>query len=219
MLWHGELRLGEVEELRLEDLDLPGKRLTVRDGKGKKDRTVYLTGIAITALKDYLAVRGMGADDNVFLYHNASLNKSFIGSRLKTLGGKAGVSVYGHRLRHTCATQLLNAGCRITSIQKILGHKNINTTLIYARAYNQTVADDFYAAMERVEARLNIIPESAGEATPDEPENKDDEVVKVPTVKLMNWMELLSRPELGQKERLEIAESLRLALGVPALPG
>ena len=105
----------------------------------------------------------------------------------------------------------------ITSIQKILGHKNINTTLIYARAYNQTVADDFYAAMERVEARLNIIPESAGETAPEEPENKDDEVVNVPTVKLMNWMELLSRPELGQKERLDIVDSLRQALGAPAI--
>ena len=146
--------------------------------------------------------------------------RAFISSRLRTLGEKLGIPVTAHRLRHTMATQLLNAGgsLRVTSIQKILGHKNINTTLIYARAYNQTVADDFYAAMERVEARLNIIPESAGEATLDEPENKDDEVIKVPTVKLMNWMELLSRPELGQKERLEIAESLRQALGAPALP-
>ena len=134
------------------------------------------------------------------------------------MGDKVDVKVYAHRLRHTAATQLLNVGCRITSIQKILGHKNINTTLIYARAYNQTVADDFYAAMERVEARLNIIPESAGETAPDEPENKDDEVVKVPTVKLINWMELLSRPELGQKERLEIAESLRQALGAAMFP-
>ena len=164
--------------------------------------------------------RGSGSGENLFLYRNAPLVRAFISSRLRTLGEKLGIPVTAHRLRHTMATQLLNAGgsLRVTSIQKILGHKNINTTLIYARAYNQTVADDFYAAMERVEARLNIIPESAGEATLDEPENKDDEVIKVPTVKLMNWMELLSRPELGQKERLEIAESLRQALGAPALP-
>ena len=108
---------------------------------------------------------------------------------------------------------MLNVGCRITSIQKILGHKNINTTLIYAKAYNQTVADDFYAAMERVEERLNIIPERQEEAPEEE---KQDEIVKVPTVKLMNWLELLSLPELGCKERLEIAESLRQALRAPA---
>ena len=80
------------------------------------------------------------------------------------------------------------------------------------------MAEDFYAAMARVEARLSLIP--AGEPAPDTaPLCPEDEVVKVPTVKIMNWMELLSRPELGQKERLEIAESLRQALGAPAPPG
>jgi hypothetical protein len=49
LLWQGGLRLGEVEELRLEDLDFPQKRLSVRDGKGKKDRTVYLTETTIYA--------------------------------------------------------------------------------------------------------------------------------------------------------------------------
>jgi len=88
--------------------------------------------------------------------------------------------------------------------------------LIYAKAYDQTVADDFYAAMARVEARLSLIP--AGEVAPGEPLCPEDEVVKVPTIKIMNWMELLSLPELGQKERLEIAESLRQALGAPAIP-
>jgi len=59
---------------------------------------------------------------------------------------------------NTCATQLLNAGCRVTSIQRLLGHKELNTTMIYARAHDQTVADDYFAAMERVEQRLEIAP-------------------------------------------------------------
>jgi site-specific recombinase XerD len=67
LLWQGGLRLGEVEKLRLEDLDLLQKRLSVRDGKGKKDRTVYLTETAIRALQAYLAVRGEGSGDHVFL--------------------------------------------------------------------------------------------------------------------------------------------------------
>ncbi|GAB4506926.1 MAG: hypothetical protein Fur0017_31750 [Anaerolineales bacterium] len=216
LLWHGALRLGEVEELHLEDLNLSGRRLSIRDGKGRKDRTVYLTDLAVKALREYLQVRGVGVTEHVFLYRNAALNKSFIGSFLKTLDDKVDVKVYAHRLRHTAATQLLNAGCSITSIQKILGHKNIRTTLIYAKDYDQTVADDFYTAMARVEARLSLIP--TGEAAPGEPEEKQDEVVKVPTVKLMNWMERLSRPELGQKERLEIAECLRQALSSPVAP-
>ena len=58
LLWQGGLRLGEVEELRLEDLRLADRQLTVRRGKGQKDRTVYLTEAAVRALAAYLAVRG-----------------------------------------------------------------------------------------------------------------------------------------------------------------
>ena len=79
------------------------------------------------------------------------------------------MKVYPHRLRHTCATQLLNAGCRVTSIQRFLGHKDLSSTMVYARAHDQTVAEDYFAAMQRVEQRLEIVPAK----------QKDIEVVKV----------------------------------------
>ncbi len=63
-----------------------------------------------------------------FLFRNAPLNKPFVWSRLKTLSKQAGIRVYAHRLRHTTATQLLNAGCRVTFSQTFLGHKSLNTT-------------------------------------------------------------------------------------------
>jgi site-specific recombinase XerD len=157
LLWQGGMRLGEVEELRLEDLDLRQKRLSVRDGKGRKDRTVYLTETAIRSLQDYLAVRGEGSGDNVFLYRNAPLKQDLIRAHLKKAGEKAGVKVYPHRLRHTCATQLLNAGCCITSIQRFLGHKELSSTMVYARAHDHTVAEDYFTAMECVEKRLDTV--------------------------------------------------------------
>jgi site-specific recombinase XerD len=207
LLWQGGLRLGEVEELRLEDLDLPGKRLSVRNGKGLKDRTVYLTDTLLLALKAYLAVRGQGSSDHVFLYRNATFSKDLIRARLKAAGARLGLKVYPHRLRHTCATQLLNAGCRITSIQAFLGHKKLNTTMIYARAYDQTVADDYFAAMSRVEQRMEIAP-----APKPEPVNAY-EVVKVPEpFQMLAWLEQLALPELPSDQRLEIAGSLRQAL-------
>ena len=86
LLWQGGMRLGEVEELRLEDLDLWQKRLSVRDGKGKKDRTVYLPETAIHALQEYLAVRGEGSGDHVFLYRNAPLRKDLIRDQIKHAG-------------------------------------------------------------------------------------------------------------------------------------
>jgi site-specific recombinase XerD len=207
LLWQGGLRLGEVEELRLEDLDFPGERLTVRNGKGLKDRTVYLTGSVILALQDYLAVRGEGSGDQVFLYRNAPLKQDLIRAQLKYAGERVGVKVYPHRLRHTCATQLLNAGCRITSIQRFLGHKKLNTTMIYARAHDQNVAEDYFAAMARVEQRLEIAP------APKETPKPDNEVVNVQSAaQVLFWIERLTQSELCQQERLEIAEHLKQAL-------
>jgi site-specific recombinase XerD len=200
LLWQGGLRLGEVEELRLEDLDFPQTRLSVRDGKGKKDRTVYLTETAIYALQEYLAVRGEGSGDHVFLYRNAPLKKDLVRAQLKYAGERVGVKVFPHRLRHTCATQLLNAGCRVTSIQRFLGHKELSSTMVYARAHDQTVADDYFAAMERVEERLEIVPV--------EEETMED--VKVQAVQLI---ERLQAPELYFEERLDIASQLHEMLG------
>jgi integrase/recombinase XerC len=207
------MRCGEVEELRLEDLDistslnagLGQKRLSVRNGKGKKDRTVYLTETAIQALQAYLAVRGEGSGDHVFLYRNAPLSKDLIRCRLKIAGKHIGVKVYPHRLRHTCATQLLNAGCRVTSIQRFLGHRDLSSTMVYARAHDQTVAEDYFAAMQRVEQRLEIVPA----------QQKDIEVVKVQEPeKLIHIIQQLELPELCFEERLNITRQLRESFGV-----
>jgi site-specific recombinase XerD len=200
LLWQGGLRLGEVEELRLEDLDFPQKRLSVRDGKGRKDRTVYLTETTIQVMEEYLAVRGEGSGDHVFLYRNAPLKKDLIRAQIKAAGERVGVQVYPHRLRHTCATQLLNAGCRVTSIQRFLGHKKLSSTLIYAKAHDQTVADDYFAAMQRVEQRLEIVLAKV----------KEDEVVKVQEAeKIRQLIDRLKTPELCLEERLGIVSQLR----------
>jgi integrase/recombinase XerC len=206
LLWQGGMRLGEVEELRLEDLDLGQKRLSVRDSKDKKDRTVYLTETVIHALQEYLAVRGEGSGDHVFLFRNAPLRRDFLRDRLKSAGKQVGVKVFPHRLRHTCATQLLNAGCRVTSIQRFLGHKKLSSTMVYARAHDQTVAEDYFAAMQRVEERLDILPEPKRET--------EDKVVKVqePT-KIFLLIERLELPQLCYEERLGIVCQLREMLG------
>jgi site-specific recombinase XerD len=205
LLWQSGMRSGEVEELRLEDLDFAQKRLSVRDGKGRKDRTVYLTDTTIHALQEYLEVRGEGNGDHVFLYRTAPLKKDLIRAQLKYAGERVGVKVFPHRLRHTCATQLLNAGCRVTSIQRFLGHKKLSSTMVYARAHDQTVAEDYFAAMQRVEQRLEIVPA----------EQKDIEVVKVQEPeKLIQLIQKLELPELCFEERLDITLQLRQLFGV-----
>jgi integrase/recombinase XerD len=204
LLWQGGMRLGEVEELRLEDLDLSGRRLTIRNSKGLKDRVVFLTDAAVLALREYLTVRGEGYGDHVFLYRNRPVKRSLIHSRIKAAGERAGVKVYPHRLRHTCATQLLNAGCRVTSIQRFLGHKRLNTTMTYARAHDQTVADDYYTAMATVEKSLEFLGDQGGESTL--PLNGDERT------RILAFVDRLSSPDLGYMERLAVVTQIRRVL-------
>jgi hypothetical protein len=103
--------------------------------------------------------------------------------------------------------QALNAGCQITSIQKFLGHKKLNTTMIYARVLDPTLAEDYFKAMERVEQRLQI-----GPVPKQEPEPENEVVNVLPPSQLLAWAERLALPELCPQERLELAENLKRAL-------
>ena len=204
LLWQGGMRVGEVEELRLEDLDFGNRKVMVRQSKGLKDRAVYLTATALTALQAYLAVRGPGPTDHVFFYRNQPLCKGFLHARMKAAGLRVGVHVYPHRLRHTCATQLLNAGCRVTSLQKFLGHKSLKTTMGYARVHDRTVADDYFAAMEEVEKRLDV--------SPPETEPPAELVSEPERQALLVIAEQLAEPELPEPVRLTLVTQMLLVL-------
>jgi len=202
LLWQGGMRLGEVEELRLEDLHLESRKLTVRCGKGMKDRTVFLTDMTVRALQAFLTVRGPGPSDHVFLFRNRALCKDLVRDRIKAAGRRVGVNVQPHRLRHTCATQLLNAGCRVTSIQRFLGHKRLNTTMVYAKVHDHKVADDYYAAMKQVEKRLDL----AGKENVKVPIGADERS------QLLDLIEQLSDPNLKKQARLELITQMRWLL-------
>ena len=115
------------------------------------------------------------------------------------------VTVYPHRLRHTCATQLLNAGCRVTSIQKFLGHKRLNSTMIYARVHDQTVADDYYSAMERVEQRLDVDP-------PPQPGPAGESLTGDQREQLLGLAVPLAEPNLPVETRFELVDRMCLLL-------
>ena len=139
------------------------------------------------------------------------MNKELIDRRLRAIGKKLGIHLHPHRLRHTAATELINAKCELTTIQKVLGHKSLDTTLRYARAHDQTVADLFYAAMERVDEKLAI--ESEDDMLDDAPLCPEDVKLQV-----LAWIEQLSWEELSPDDRQMIAASLKRALfgGLPA---
>ena len=156
LMLHSGLRTGEVRRLRPDDLDLTRQQVRLEQAKGMKDRIVCLSPVTVSALQDYLAVRGTETANPLFLYRHRPLRVSYCGERLHTYGRKCGVVITPHQLRHSCATLLLNAGVPILTVQTILGHKHIDTTLGYARLYDGTVAADYYRAMDQLERQLTL---------------------------------------------------------------
>jgi integrase/recombinase XerD len=150
------LRCVEIRRLRPPDLDLEGRRARIVQSKGLKDRLVYLTPEAVQALRSYLEVRGTATDDHVFIFRHRPLTPSYCWARMRTYSRRCGVNVTPHNLRHSCATYLLNAGAPVLTVQAILGHRYVDTTLRYARLYDGTVAADYYRAMDEVERHLTL---------------------------------------------------------------
>ena len=149
------LRVAETAGLELSAIDYQRNQIIVRNGKGAKDRITYISNDAAEALAAYLQVRPSTKEDKVFLVEKGvhkckPLSVRGIQKRMEYYSRKSGVSMSCHRLRHTMATQLLNAGSDLVIIQELLGHKRIETTMRYSRLSNLKIQSDYYKAMDRV---------------------------------------------------------------------
>jgi site-specific recombinase XerD len=144
------VRVNEVVEIDCRDIDLPGRTLRIV-GKGRRERQVFLPNDWIAGLmRAYLGVRselGIQHARLLFNSHGAPLSPPAMRGRLRSAARAAGVSgkVTPHMLRHTAATQLIEAGVDIRYIQRLLGHASLTTTEIYThvsdRALRRVVSD------------------------------------------------------------------------------
>lgn len=147
------LRLAEVANLNLRDLylDEASPRMVV-SGKNNKERSVYLSGQAVQAMRLYLTERPSSASDCLFLsYQLHGLSTTAIHKRLMRYRACAGVHFTAHQLRHTFANDLVAADVPVTSIQKLMGHAWLATTQNYVAANDRQVQADFYAATGELE--------------------------------------------------------------------
>ena len=149
------LRVEEVAHLSLGDIDLKQKRIMVVDGKGGKDRVVYISDDAADGLIDYLKARAHLRAKRVFLvekgdYKGQPISVRGIQKRMEYYAKKTRLKLSCHHLRHTMATQLLNADTEIASIQDLLGHNWISTTERYCKVSNVKVKRDYFRAMEKI---------------------------------------------------------------------
>ena len=129
------MRVSEIKNTNISDLDIANNRI-ITIGKGDKEREVYFSDKTKFYLDRYLKTR---TDDNKALFVTlkkpyARLSTRTIEKIISDIKIKAGIDakVTPHVLRHTMATKMIEGGADITTVQTILGHKNVTTTQIYA---------------------------------------------------------------------------------------
>ena len=149
------LRVEEVADLTLGAIDYQHNRILVKSGKGAKDRVVYISPDASDALAAYLRTRLITGEQKVFLvekgiHKGEPISVRGIQKRIEYYSKRSGVSVSCHQLRHTMATQLLNADADLVTIQYLLGHTRIKTTMRYCHLSNMKAQRDYYKAVARV---------------------------------------------------------------------
>ena len=152
------LRVEEVANLTMGAIDLKRRRIVVYQGKGGKDRVVYMSNDARDAIAAYLKQRSNYRTKGVFLvekgtYKGQPISVRGIQKRIEYYAKKTGIKASCHRLRHTMATQLLNAEAEVETIQDLLGHNWITTTQRYCRISNVKVQRDYFKAMRTIMQR------------------------------------------------------------------
>lgn len=141
LLYSTGIRVGELVNLNIEDIDLEGRECVVY-GKGDKERRVYFDAKAKVHLKEYIETR---RDDNEALFVTLDaphdrLKISGVEIRLRKLGRELNLDrIHPHKFRRSMATRAIDKGMPIEQVQKILGHSQIDTTMQYAMVNQNNV--------------------------------------------------------------------------------
>lgn len=141
LLYSTGIRVGELVNLNIEDIDLEGRECVVY-GKGDKERRVYFDAKAKVHLKEYIETR---RDNNEALFVTLDaphdrLKISGVEIRLRKLGRELNLDrIHPHKFRRSMATRAIDKGMPIEQVQKILGHSQIDTTMQYAMVNQNNV--------------------------------------------------------------------------------
>jgi len=148
------IRIGEALSLTIDDIDLKGRKVHLYQGeKNDRGRVVYLSNDAVFSLKRWLRWR----DPEKFVFarkEEAPISYSAARSLFRKYLVEAGLDHKGytvHSLRHTYASELLNAGMRLEVLQQLLGHQDIEMTRRYARLTDRTREEEYFRAMAKIE--------------------------------------------------------------------
>lgn len=137
-------RVSEVCAMDRDDINFMDGQILIQEGKGNKQRVVYINDLCKSYLKKYLDSR---KDDNPCLFltkDKTRVNKNNVELEIKNLGVRSGVdNVFPHRLRRTFATNLFKKGMDIVTIQKLMGHADVNVTMEYITVCDKRVKSEY----------------------------------------------------------------------------
>jgi integrase/recombinase XerD len=149
------MRIGEALGLRVNDLDIRDRKIHLFEGeKNSMGRVVYLSVDALFAIKLWLRRRDKSKEFVFYGRANKSICYSTGRGRFVKYIKKAGLEQKGytvHCLRHTFASELLNAEMRLECLQQLLGHQDIEVTRRYARLTDRTREQEYFRAMTLIE--------------------------------------------------------------------
>ena len=141
MLAYGSgLRIGEIVNLRVEDIDSKTMRVFVREGKGNKERYTILSKTSLEMLRTYWSkYRKPVKSDKIFLSENGkAITEYVIRTHFRKYRRKAKLNekVTMHTLRHCFATNLIENGASLIQVKELMGHSNIRSTMCYVHVAN-----------------------------------------------------------------------------------
>jgi hypothetical protein len=149
------MRIGELCALEADAVTIIGDAhwLRIPVGKLHNDRYVPLHPQLVDLLDNYTRSDGPHHPGRLLAGARGPLNRQAVQRWINTITKRAGIGhVHPHQLRHTLATQAINRGMSIEAIAALLGHKTLAMTMVYARIADKTVADEYFAVTEKVEA-------------------------------------------------------------------
>jgi site-specific recombinase XerD len=154
------LRVSEVARLRRSDLDWEQQSLRIDQGKGGKDRVVYVSADALAALRTCLAVRPAAVPAEVVFWNqkrpHRALSSKGMQKKMERYAKAAGIKASCHSLRHTFASNLLEEGAEVISIKELLGHASMESSERYAKLSNQRVKQIYQQTMRKVIAKTRV---------------------------------------------------------------
>jgi integrase/recombinase XerD len=149
------MRIGELLNTKMNDLHLRDRKIDIYEGeKNRQGRVVYLSDDAMAALKAWLKIRGVHPEFLFYAQGRKSMAYSTARLIFEQYIAKAGLAHKGyslHALRHTFASELLNAGMRIECLQPLMGHTSLDVTRRYARLTDKTREEEYFRAMTIIE--------------------------------------------------------------------